>query len=343
MDQNNLTIVPTSIGKNCIFENLSGAVGGTVGDNSIFLSVTGAMKGQICRGNAIYEGVPCKKVRDNDLSPEQIKELKRKIRKIDKMDYIKAKNAPIKISGTKMFLIKFAVIIGGCLFAFFVIFLFYLFFKGFYSPTSHLWNILLLVLVPFVFLITVGFFIAGTTIFIKLFIAYYDRKAEIPEGTYELDDPRVRIFKIKYILRRFGLWIFHGTPFKLADTFAMRLWGNVKFSKNVKIDDAIIDPQYLEVGDYSQIATGARVHTHDIIDGKLYIKKVKIGNDCLIGAYVHIKPGLELADGSIIAVAAWMRKNRICKRPALWVGKPAFELPVEIMTKATRLEGKYVD
>ncbi|HUX98556.1 MAG TPA: hypothetical protein VMV49_03325 [Candidatus Deferrimicrobium sp.] len=343
MDQNDLTINPTIIGKNVIMELISGTVGGTVGDNSIFLHITGAMKGHICRGNAIYKGVPCKKVTDNNLTPKEIKELKQKIREIDNINFIKEKNAPIKINNTKLFFMKFIIVLGGCLFGLLIPYLYSLLFKAVYLPTRYITNFFLLALIPFIFIIAIGFFIAGTTLFIKIFLVYYDRKAEIPEGYYELDDPRAKWFKIKYCLRMFGLRLFHKTPFKIADTFALRLWGQVKIGKNVKMDDAIVDPQYLEVDDYSQIAAGARVHTHDIIDGKLYIKKVVIGKKVLVGAYAHIKPGVEIADGSVLAVAAWLRKNRICKNPALWLGKPAFELPLEILTKAARLEGRYVD
>jgi len=344
MDQHDLTINRTIIGKNCIFQPPSGAVGATVGDNSYFTHVTGAMKGQICRGNAIYSGVPCKKIGEfSDLTPTDIKKIKQEIRESDKTNFVKRKNAPIKVSEVKLALMKFIIIVGGILFGLLLPFLYSLLFQSVYNPSNDLWNILILASVPFLFLIALGFFIVGTVLFIKIFILYYDRKGEIPEGTYELDDPRAKWFKIKYILRMFGLRLFHNTPFKITDSFAMRFWGNVNLAQNVKLEDAIVDPQYLEIGDFSQIAAGARVHTHDIIDNKLYIKKVKIGKNVLIGSFAHLKPGVEIADGSVVAVAAWFRKNRICKNPALWLGKPAFELPLELLTKSARLEGKYVD
>jgi len=344
MDQHDLTLNKTLIGKNCIFDFPSGAVGATVGDNSYFTPVTGAMKGQICRGNAIYSSVPCKKSGAfSDLTPSDIENIKKKIREKDRINFIKQKNAPIKISTVKLFLMKCIIIIGGIIFGLLFPYLYSLLLRSLYNPTNDLWNVLILALIPFIFLFSIGFFIVGTVLFTKIFLIYYDRKGEIPEGTYELDDPRAKWFKIKYCLRMFGLRLFHNTPFKILDSFAMRFWGNVKLATNVKFEDAIVDPQYLEIGDYTQIAAGARVHTHDIIDNKLYIKTVKIGSNVLIGSYAHLKPGVEIADGSIVAVAAWFRKNRICKNPALWLGKPAFELPLELVTKSARLEGKYVD
>ena len=343
-DQTHMTIHPTILGKDCIFNPLSGAVGATIGDKSIFRTITGAMKGTITRGNAIYEGIPCKKVGEySDLTPADLEEMKQKIRDFDKRDRIKEKNAPIKINGAKLFLMKVVAIIGGSLFAMIFPFLYATFFQASYSSTNHFLNIALLTPVPIIFIIAIGFFMVGLILFIKLFIVYYDRKAEIPEGEYELGDPRAKYFKIKYCLRMFGLRLFHGTPFRIADSFAMRFWGKVKFGKNMWMDYAVVDPQYLEIDDYTQLGQGARIHTHDIINGKLYVKKVKIGKNCLIGSYCHIKPGVEIADSSVVAVAAWFRKNRKCKRPALWMGKPAFELPLEVLTKSAKLKGKYVD
>ncbi len=343
MDQDTVTFHPTIIGNNIIFRNYGGTVGSIIGDNSIFLNWSAIMKGYICRGNSIYEGVPCKKIRDNDLTPEEIQELKKEIIKADKTNYINRKNAPIKISGAKLTLMKVCIVLGGLILGVFTPFLYSLLFRLAYSPTTHFTNILVLMLVPFIFLISLGFGIVGTTLFTKIFIAYYDQKGEIPEGYYELDDPRAKWFKIKYFLRLFGLRIFRGTPFKITDTFAMRFWGHVDLADNVKMDDSFADPQYLEVDENTQIAMGARVHTHDLIKGKLYIKKVKIGKNVIVGVYAHIKPGVEIADGSVLGTGAWMRKNRKCKRPALWLGKPAYELPLILVTKAAHLDGKYID
>lgn len=139
INQKTLTICRMIIGKNCIFEFPSGSGGGIIGDNSIFTPITSGMKGLICRGNAIYRGIPCKKIGDySDLSIEEIEEKKRNIKKIDKKDFVKEKNAPIKINDAKLFIIKIIIIIGGCLFAMLFIYLYILFFQTFYSSTNHL-------------------------------------------------------------------------------------------------------------------------------------------------------------------------------------------------------------
>ena len=109
------------------------------------------------------------------------------------------------------------------------------------------------------------------------------------------------------------------------------------------MDDALIDPQYLEMGDNSLIAAGTRIHTHDIINKKLYIKKVTIGKNVIIGIFAHIQPGVEIADGSIVGIMAWLEGDQKCEPSAIWLGKPASALPISILSKSTRFQEKHVD
>ena len=345
MDQTTITINPTKVGKNCIFEHVTGTVGTVIGDNSIFKSGTMAMKGNNCHGNAIYQGLPIKKVGESsNLSMQDIEQIKRNIHKIDNTNFVKEKNSAIKINEKKLFLMKLVIFLTGTALGLITPIAFYYIFNSVFSWSNHLLNILILAIIPPFFLIALGWFAAGVVGAVKLFLLYYDRKAEIPEGIYDLDDPKVKIFKIKYCLRLFGLRLFQGTPFKIGSTLALRVWGNAKIGKkNVKLDDAMVDPQYIEIGDRTQVSSGARIHTHSIIDGKLSIKRVKIGNNVIVGSYAHINHGVEIPDDSIIAVGAWMKENQKCEHPALWIGNPAREFPLSILTKSARLEGKYID
>ena len=89
-------------------------------------------------------GVPCRKIADNDLTPEQIEALKQEILKEDKRDRIKEKNAPIKINELKLFLWKALVVIGGAIIGLIFPILYLLLFQLCYTPDNHLLNILLL-------------------------------------------------------------------------------------------------------------------------------------------------------------------------------------------------------
>lgn len=343
INQWGLTLNKTIIGNNIIMKRFSGSVGGIVGDKSIFEPVTGAMKGQVCKGNAIYRGIPCKKIRDNDLSSMDIETLKREIEEFDSIDFITRKNAAIKISAFKMTFMKITVIIGAFLFAMLFLYIFYLLVRGLYAPTNILSTILLILLIPFGTYISMGFFAFGTAIFVKIFLIYYNRKAEIPEGYYELDDPKAKIFKIKYMLRIFGLKLIRKTPLSIADTFAMSFWGNVSLGKNIVIQDAIVDPQYIEFGDNVVIGGGARIHTHAFVDGKLYIKKVKIAQNVMVGAIAHVEPGFEVAEGSLIAVLAQVERDQKSDKPVLWMGQPASQFPIELITQTAGFQEKKVD
>jgi len=343
LDHTHLTLLRTKVGKNCILDHDFMAVGSTIGDNSVFKPYTFPMKGIICKGSAIYEGVPVRKIGDySDLSPTDIKELKAQIKKTDKKDIMKERIDPIKVSSLKLFLWKLLVVVGGSIFALIFPLLYSLLFNSLYSPTDHLFNIVLLIPIPFVFLIALGIFIFGTSFMITLIRWYYDSKVEIPEGVYDLEDPRAKYFKIKHCLQKFGLRLFHATPFKIGDTIGIRAFTNSFIGVNVKMEDAYIDPQYLKIGDYTQIATRTRVHTFKIADGKLHIKWVKLGANVLIAVYSHIAPGVVIEDGAMSGIGTWFEEDKTYSQ-ALWIGNPARKLPFEAISRSDKVEDKYID
>ncbi len=343
LDHTHLTLLRTQIGKNCIIDHDFMAVGSTIGDNSVFKPYTFPMKGIICKGNAIYEGVPVKKIGDySDLSPIDIKELKAEIKKTETKDIMKEKIEPIKVSSLKLFLWKLLVVVGGSLIALIFPLLYSLLFLSLYSPTDHLFNIVLLIPIPFLFLFTLAIFIFGTSFMITLIRWYYDSKAEIPEGVYDLEDPRAKYFKIKHCLQRFGLRLFHATPLKIGDTIGIRAFTNSFIGINVKMEDAYVDPQYMKIGDYTQIATRTRVHTFKIVDGKLHIKWVKIGLNVLIAVYSHIAPGVVIEDEAMSGIGTWFEEDKTYSR-ALWVGNPARKLPIESISHSDKIEEKIID
>lgn len=88
-----------------------------------------------------------------------------------------------------------------------------------------------------------------------------------------------------------------------------RLMG-AKIGKNVQINSkSCADPSLLEIGDNSVIGGHATVLGHTFEDGKLVLKKVKIGNNVVVGLNAVILPGVVVGDGASIAAAAVVLKN----------------------------------
>lgn len=86
---------------------------------------------------------------------------------------------------------------------------------------------------------------------------------------------------------------------------------------------SLSDPEFISIGKNTIIGRDAMVTSHIIEKGLLIIKKIKIGNNCTIGAKSMICPGVIIEDGAIIAANSFVVKNQKIKKGELWGGSPA--------------------
>ena len=109
--------------------------------------------------------------------------------------------------------------------------------------------------------------------------------------------------------------------------FYYRLIGSI-IGINSLIGGVIKDPcitifgNNVTMGEYSIIYG----HIHNYKDGKIIIKEVKIGNNCIIGAGSIIMPGSVLQDDVILAAGAVVTQNQILEKGKTYGGIPAKEI-----------------
>ena len=60
-------------------------------------------------------------------------------------------------------------------------------------------------------------------------------------------------------------------------------------------------------------------------DKKIILNKIKIGNNCVIGAGAFIMPGAVLEDDVKLATGAVVTKNQVLKKGKIYAGIPAKE------------------
>ncbi|MFX1295339.1 MAG: hypothetical protein ACFFD2_10865, partial [Promethearchaeota archaeon] len=77
----------------------------------------------------------------------------------------------------------------------------------------------------------------------------------------------------------------------------------------------------------------SRVHTHNIIDGKLVLKRVKIGDNVMVGGVSHIDVGCEIGTGTLLGIATYCKPNKKLKPNALYLGNPAMKYPKDLLKK----------
>jgi len=158
----------------------------------------------------------------------------------------------------------------------------------------------------------------------------------------------INIFNIKYISGTYNYnyldknsfkWILNCSLYtpcrKIIEIFPIgrikiiyyRLIG-MKIGKNSLVGGVIKDPCMTILGDNVTMGEYSIIygHIHNYKNGKILIKGVKIGNNCVIGAGSIIMPGSVLQDDVILATGAVVTQNQILRKGKIYGGIPAKEI-----------------
>ena len=102
----------------------------------------------------------------------------------------------------------------------------------------------------------------------------------------------------------------------------------MKIGKNTLVGGVIKDPCLTEFGDNVTMGEYSCVygHIHNMEKETIEMKKVVVGNNCIIGAGAFIMPGAVLEDDVIVAAGAVVIKDQVLKKGNIYAGVPAKEI-----------------
>lgn len=147
----------------------------------------------------------------------------------------------------------------------------------------------------------------------------------VEEGYFEADfgNRNVRNWLINISLVD-AVKYFVGNP-PLGQTFLRpplyRFLG-AKLGKATSLDD-VTDPYLLEMEDGAIAGGRSFIITHASRKGGLYLKKVKIGRNALVGTCSTIMPGVEIGEGAVVAASSLVPMDTKIPPYTLWSGIPA--------------------
>jgi acetyltransferase-like isoleucine patch superfamily enzyme len=148
------------------------------------------------------------------------------------------------------------------------------------------------------------------------------------EGCFELsirDDSFFR-FALLNAIFQWPLKLF--TPFRILilRRFIYRLAG-LKLGRTSTLSgtEHIFDPSVTEIGEGTFVGGNAKIYGH-MIEDKFIIKKVKIGDHCLIGADCSIMPGAIIEDNVTVGIRSLVIKDQVLKEGKTYAGTPAREI-----------------
>jgi hypothetical protein len=193
-----------------------------------------------------------------------------------------------------------------------------------FIPFNQLWHFLLL---PFLIcigiLVTLFYMVLITGLFIHLFNIKYE------PGVYEYS------YRNKTAFRWILVSVLYTPIRKLFETIPLGQMKNRYFrmlgmnlGDNTLVGGTIMDPCLTEFGKNCTMGLYAVIYGHiqDYEKGILLLDRIKIGNNCVIGAGAFIMPGAVLEDNVKLAAGAVVTKGQILKKGEVYAGIPAREI-----------------
>ena len=156
--------------------------------------------------------------------------------------------------------------------------------------------------------------------------------------------PREGVFKRgskewKYTHRRFWnayfpIWLARALPIPWSDIFAYRFFG-VSIGKNVVAYEGYIDPELIEIGDFTMTSLNICIFSHLIYHEQIIIKKVKIGKACVVGPQTIVSPGTVMQDGAVLGANSYTWVGQELESDLIHVGTPvSMTFPIQSLEES---------
>ncbi|MFX1375842.1 MAG: hypothetical protein ACFFA0_08530 [Promethearchaeota archaeon] len=160
----------------------------------------------------------------------------------------------------------------------------------------------------------------------------------------KLNSPKEGIFKKgskewKYTHRRFWnayfpIWLARAIPIPWSDIFVYRIFG-VIIGKNVVAYEGYIDPELVEIEDFTMTSLNICIFSHLIYHDQIIIKKVKIGKACVIGPQTIVCPGTIMEDGAVLGANSYTWIGQVLKGDLIHVGTPvSMTFPIQTLEES---------
>jgi acetyltransferase-like isoleucine patch superfamily enzyme len=176
------------------------------------------------------------------------------------------------------------------------------------------------IVILFFLLIIIETFLPG--LFIRLL------RIRVDEGEYDITILDWNFFKytLFFVLYRPSLKLISILPLVPLRARYLKLVGlTIGKSSMLAGSEIIHDPYLVEIGEQTLIGGWSHLTGH-IGEKKLVMKKIKIGNNCLIGGFSVIMPGVVIEDNVTLGLHSVVLKDMRLEQGKFYAGTPAKEI-----------------
>jgi hypothetical protein len=179
----------------------------------------------------------------------------------------------------------------------------------------------------FLFVFTVIIFSAGIFKLLNKF-------SHPREGVFERGSKDWKYMHRRFWTAFFPIWLARALPLPWLDIIAYRFFGT-KVGKSVVLYEGYIDPEFVEIGDFTMTSLNICIFSHLIYQDKVLIKKVKVGKACVVGPHTIISPGTVMEDFAVLGVNSYTKINQNLEGNLIHVGTPvSITLPIQSLEES---------
>lgn len=243
-------------------------------------------------------------------------------------------------------IIIFQVFIGGLIIvmvnAWFLNSLYYLltgdyFYPLLMRPEWYLW-----LLVPLNIYGNIFLFAFSVIAFSALIFRVLNKISPPKEGIFNRGSKDWKYMHRRFWTAYFPIWLARALPLPWLDIVVYRFFG-IRIGKNVVLYEGYVDPVFVEIGNFTMTSLNICIFSHLLYQDKVLIKRVKIGEACVVGPHTIISPGTIMQDRAVLGVNSYTSIGQELKSDLIHVGIPvSMTLPIqsieESQEKAERIK-----
>ena len=165
--------------------------------------------------------------------------------------------------------------------------------------------------------------------FSALIFKILNKLSKPKEGVFEKGSKDWKYMHRRFWTAFFPIWLARALPLPWLDIIAYRFFGT-RVGRSVVLYEGYIDPEFVEIGDFTMTSLNICIFSHLIYHNKVIIKKVKIGKACVVGPHTIVSPGTVMEDFAVLGVNSYTKINQKLEGNLIHVGTPVkITLPIQ--------------
>jgi acetyltransferase-like isoleucine patch superfamily enzyme len=195
---------------------------------------------------------------------------------------------------------------------------------------NALWvRILLILLIPLNVYATLYLFSFSIITFSIIVFKILNMICPPREGRFKKGSKEWKYMNRRFWTAYFPIWLARALPLPWVDIVAYRFFG-VRIGKNVVLYEGYVDPLFVEIGDFTMTSLNICIFSHLIYHDQVIIRKVQIGEACVVGPHTIVSPGTIMEDRAILGANSYTDYDQKLESDLIHVGTPVnIKLPLQ--------------